>query len=177
MSQDASRETCWIVYAQKKIRFFSLSLRNSRDPELRKDIEQEIEFSNHENNWFKSERTFWRRCAYEESFRLFLQKIVLRENSTVLRKSRDEAMFGGWCWNYAYLTIVFCFFVPVKGNREGNSQFDVKESFFSLNNHRDWSIRKMRKPLKKLNKRNFAEESVKRQRFRSDWWNSVIPDR
>ena len=149
----------------------------TREIRSERDMEQEIEFSNHENNWFISERIFWEEDARARRFLdCFTEKLCCVKTARS-REIPRWRYFWDWWLKYAYQTIYFCFFVPVKGNREGNSQFEEKESSFSPKNHRDWSTEKMRKPLKKLNKRNFADDSVKKPRFWSDLWNSVISDR
>ena len=149
----------------------------TREIRSERDMEQEIEFSNHENNWFISERIFWEEDARVRRFLdCFTEKLCCVKTARS-REIPRWRYFWDWWLKYAYQTIYFCFFVPVKGNREGNSQFEEKESSFSPKNHRDWSTEKMRKPLKKLNKRNFTDDSVKKPRFWSDLWNSVISDR
>ena len=110
---------------------------DKEDPHER-DMEQEIEFSNHENNWFKS----------YEIFRLFYRETVLHENSAVPGNSEMKLFVGLGDWNTLTIPYIFCFFVPVKGNREGNSQFkEMEPSSFSPKNHRDWFDRKNEKTL------------------------------
>ena len=122
---------CRIVYAQKKFVFFPTPPKLERS-RVEEGFEQEIEFSNHENNWFKSERM----CLTEDvrarrSFSLFYRRLCCVKTAQSQGNLEIKRYFGGWCFELRLPKhCILLFFIPVEGNSEGNSQFDVKESSF-----------------------------------------------
>ena len=109
---------CWVGTWNRKW----IILRGDKEDPHERDMEQEIEFSNHENNWFKS----------YEILRLFYRETVLRENNTVPGNSEMKLLWGLGGRNTLTKSFILCFVVPVKGNHEGSSQFEEKESSLSF---------------------------------------------